>query len=165
MKITKGDTSLIFTGANFTKDEIYKGHFGDVGNSFDFSEKTLYGAQAIRDYFGESLGVNASYRTREHDISQGRSGNGAHPRGLAIDLDPSGETASNIILLYHQEILTKGELYHQLRKLGITGIGLYDGFIHIDSRPEGGKQTDQYGTYAFWDNRVTTKKKFPALKK
>lgn len=160
MIINKGNNTPVFPGANFTQDEIYRAHFGTIGDSFEFSDITLRGAQIIRSFYGIPLVVSASYRTPQHDISKGRSGTGTHTRKLAIDLDPKGSKADDMLYDYHKQILTKGPLYHELRKAGITGLGLYDGFIHIDSRPEGGKQKDEYGTYAFWDNRIEKKKAY-----
>lgn len=157
MLIKKGDTSPVFPGANFTQDEIYRASFGNVGSSFTISDQALQGIQIIRNYYGVPFSVNASYRTAAHDMSKGRSGTGPHTKGIAIDIAPL-KNKEQIILDYHQQVLNQGPLFQQLRAAGIGGFGLYDNFMHIDSRPSGSHR-DSSGSYALWDNRITTKKK------
>ncbi len=157
MLITKGNTTPIFPGANFTQAEIYNGSFGHVGNSFNMSDKTLQAAQIIRNYYKVPFKVNASLRTAAHDISKGRSGTGTHTKGMAIDIAPTTNKEA-ILVDYHNQILTQGPLYQQLRLAGIGGFGLYDTFLHIDSRTAGSKK-DNLGSYSLWDQRITTKKK------
>ena len=77
---------------------------------------------------------------------------------MAIDIAPL-KNKDVVLSDYHWQILNKGPLFEQLRLAGIGGFGLYDNFIHVDSRA-GGNQTDKLGTYALWDQRITTKKKF-----
>jgi len=159
MIINKGNTTPIFPGANFTQDEVYKASFGTNGEPFTISDDTLKGIQIIRSYYGIPFIVSASYRTPAHEKAKDRTGTGTHARGLALDIDPIGKTANSALLDYHQQIINKGPLYQQLRAVGINGFGLYDGFIHIDSRSGGNQSDAQNGSYAFWDNRITTKKK------
>ena len=158
MNIRRNSTNKV--AKNFTESEIFNASFGTTGiNSFDFSDKTITGAQIIRDYFNEPLRVNASYRTVQHELKKNRSGQGQHPKKTALDLSFQNE---NTNLKYHQEILKKGELYNLLREAGINGFGLYDNFAHIDSRAGGNQPDNINGNFAFWDSRVTTKKKLPA---
>ena len=130
---------------NFTEAEIHNASYGYGDSSFMISQTVLNGGQIIRDYFNNPALVNSSRRTKAHELAQGRSGNSQHVYGFAIDLDLPEE----ILLRYHQEILLKGDLYQQLRAAGINGFGLYDGFLHIDTRE----------VLTVWDNRVITKKK------
>ena len=143
---------------NFTEKEYFDASYGTAGISqFSYSDAVVKGAQIIREYYGVPMKVTASYRTKEHDISKGRSGTGQHTQRKAGDfafLD-GGETMLN----YHQEILQKGPLYKKLRDAGINGFGLYDNFLHIDSRSGGNQPDSVFGSYAFWDNRTWTKKK------
>ena len=140
--------------ANFTEAELHNASYGYNGGSFGMDERVINAAQIIRDYFGVPATVNSTRRTKAHELLQGRSGDSQHVYGFAIDLDFPEE----ILLRYHQEILLKGNLYHQLRVAGITGFGLYDGFLHIDTRTNG-IYSDEYGKFTDWDKRVTTKKK------
>lgn len=146
MLIKKGSSEQLTT--NFNESEVYNASFGGA-ESFNLSDKTLLAGQIIRDYFGVPMRVNSSYRTVAHEIAQGRSGNSQHAKGKALDFSFLGSERENTLLKYHQEILNKGPLYNQLKQVGINGFGLYDTFLHIDSR----------ATPAFWDNRITTKKK------
>jgi hypothetical protein len=155
--VRKGNTSKVSN--NFTEKEVYDASFGEVGDAFEISDITIRGWQIVRDYFGVPIKLTASYRTKEWDISKGRSGNGQHPKRTAIDGAFIGSNADETQLKFHAEIENKGNLYKALRDAGITGIGLYDNFNHLDSRDGGGKQSDEYGSYAFWDSRTWTKKK------
>lgn len=155
MLIRKDNTNKV--SANFTEAEYYKASFGTNGDPFDLSDKVINGGQIIRTYFGVPMKVNASYRTSAWDISKGRSGTGQHTKKTATDF--SFVDNGNTMLNYHQEILQKGPLYKELRKAGINGFGLYDNFLHIDSRPGGSTPDSEFGPFSFWDNRTWTKKK------
>lgn len=157
MVIDKDNKNLIYKGANFTKDEVHAASFGYYGKSFIQQDQVLKALQAIREYYNTPIKINASSRTIEHEIKQGRSGNSQHTLGNAIDFS----FANNPDLMddYHNQILNKGILYTTLRRLGINGFGLYDNFGHIDTRTTGGAQSDNHGEYAFWDRRITRKKK------
>ena len=45
----------------------------------------------------------------------------------------------------YQQFKDKGELYQELRALGINGFGFYDTFVHLDPR------TNYTGEVDFWD--------------
>lgn len=160
MIIRKGNKSNV--SKNFTEAEYFAASFGTSSiNEFDYSDKVIEAAQVIRDFFGVPMRVNATYRTVEHEKKQGRSGNSQHTKKIAGDFAFSDD--GNTLLKYHQEILNKGELYKQLRAAGINAFGLYDNFLHIDARSGGNQPDATYGSYAFWDNRITTKKKMPSI--
>jgi hypothetical protein len=148
---------------NFTEKEVFDASFGtDKINEFNISEETIKGWQIIRDWAGVPIKFTSSYRTKEHELSKGRSGNGGHPQMIAIDGVFLKDNTDNL-LKFHAEIDNKGYLYKELRKAGISGIGLYDNFIHLDSRkPENNLPlpiSDDYGKLSIWDNRTWTKKK------
>jgi hypothetical protein len=158
LAIRKGNTNKVTN--NFTEKEIFDASFGTQNiNGFDISKNVVEAWQIVRDYFGVPIKLTATYRTKEWDISKGRSGNGQHPKRTAIDGAFLGSNAEETQLKFHAEIEQKGELYKALRQKGVTGIGLYDNFNHLDTRVEEGKQKDEFGSYAFWDSRATTKKK------
>lgn len=139
---------------NFTEKEIYNASYGHNGAPFFMDQAVIRGCQIIRDYFGVPATVNSSNRTKQHELLSGRSGNSQHVLGKAIDLDFD----ESILIKFHQEILYKGDLFRQLRAVGVSGFGLYDGFLHIDTRTNG-NEVDEYGSFTDWDSRVTTKKK------
>lgn len=135
---------------NFTEKEYYNASYGTDGTPFELSDKTIIAGQIIRDYFNVPMKVTSSFRTSAYDISKGRSGTGTHTLRQAVDyafLD------DNTIYKYHKEILERGNLYMQLRQAGINGFGLYDNFLHIDSRASGNTVDTNFGNFAFWDNR------------
>jgi hypothetical protein len=154
MLIEQNNTSKVSN--NFTQKEYYDASFGTTGKAFNLSDATIKGGQIIRDYFGVPMKVTASYRTRDWDISKGRSGIGQHTQRTASDyafLD------DDTLFKFHKEILERGELYQALRNAGINGIGLYDNFLHIDSRQTGSTPDANFGSFAFWDSRTWSKKK------
>ena len=148
---------------NFSEKEIFDASFGTENiDSFSISKKTIDAYQLIRNYFNVPIKFTATYRTKEHDISKGRSGTGAHPQKIGADAVFLKDNTDNL-LKFHAEVDNKGNLYKELRKLGITGIGLYDNFIHLDSRSSANNLpmsiTDEFGSLSIWDNRTWTKKK------
>ena len=145
--VRKGNTNKLTN--NFTEKEVYDVAFGDVGNEFEISDITLNAWQIVRDFFGVPIKLTSSYRTSEHDKSKGRSGTGQHTKRTAIDGSFIGSLSEETQLKFHAEIENKGNLYKALKEVGINGIGLYDNFIHLDSRD----------SPAFWDERTWTKKK------
>ncbi len=143
---------------NFTEKEYYSASFGTDGSAFEYSDAVIKGGQIIRDYFGVPMKVTASYRTSAWDKSKGRSGTGQHTKRTAGDF---AFLDDETLFKYHKEILERGALYQALRQAGINGIGLYDNFLHIDSRATGNTPDSNYGNFAFWDNRTWSKKKTP----
>lgn len=159
--VRKGNTNNLTK--NFTEKEVFDASFGTENlSSFEISKKTLDAYQLIRDYFNVPMKLTATYRTKEHDISKGRSGTGAHPQRIGIDAVFLKDNTDNL-LKFHAEVDNKGNLYKELRKLGINGIGLYDNFIHLDSRTKANNLpmsiSDEFGSLSVWDNRTWTKKK------
>lgn len=64
--------------------------------------------------------INCAYRSKEWDISKGRSGNSAHTKGLAVDIRCYDST-------------NRYRIIKAAIELGITRIGIGNGFIHIDN--------------------------------
>ena len=74
----------------------------------------------IRERAGIPMVLNCAYRSREHDLKAGRSGNSAHTRGKAVDVRCA--TSANrykIVAAALQE--------------GVRRIGIGKTFIHIDN--------------------------------
>ena len=74
----------------------------------------------LREKAGIPLVLNCAYRSKEYDKSKGRSGNSAHVRGKAVDIRCNDSTNRYKILKAAFE-------------LGITRIGIGNGFVHIDN--------------------------------
>lgn len=76
--------------------------------------------QAIRDYFGAPVIINSAYRTPEYNKKVGGTPKSYHMSGRALDIVVKGHTPA--------------EVAQYAQSLGINGIGLYAGFVHVDSR-------------------------------
>lgn len=71
------------------------------------------------DVVGVPFKINCAYRSREWDLSKGRSGNSSHCKGLAVDL-----AAVN-----HEH---RRKLVNVLAQCGFERIGIAKTFIHAD---------------------------------
>lgn len=76
--------------------------------------------QQIRDHFGKPIHITSGYRCAKHNASIGGSGTSRHMKGQAADFTITGISPAQIAAYAEQ--------------LGILGIGLYDDFVHIDTR-------------------------------
>lgn len=159
--ITKGGTAQIRT--NFNESELqsgsWNGIYTDAPDSFELSDISLDGLQAIRTHYGIEVFVNSTGRSPYHNTAVGGSKGSFHLFDI-LDLDVEaidwrfkdqnieGSAGYNASIDYYTQVKNKkGILYEKLVSIGIKGFGLYDSFNHIDSR-----------TYlAHWDN--STKKK------
>lgn len=76
--------------------------------------------QQIRDHFGKPLVVTSGYRCKKHNEAVGGVSGSLHTKGQAADFVISG--------------IKPLEIAKFAEDLGIKGIGLYDDFVHIDTR-------------------------------
>jgi hypothetical protein len=76
--------------------------------------------QAIRKHFGKPLTPTSFYRCATHNANVGGAKNSYHTKGRACDFVIEGVKPS--------------EIAKYAESLGILGIGLYDSFVHIDTR-------------------------------
>ena len=76
--------------------------------------------QVIRNYFNKPTTVNSGYRCQKHNKSVGGAKNSRHTQGMAADLVVKG--------------IKPKEVAKFAETIGIKGIGLYDNFVHIDTR-------------------------------
>lgn len=86
----------------------------------DMNQEFMDTMDRIREIAGIPLVINCAYRSKEHDLAKGRSGNSSHTRGLALDIRCNSSQNRNKIL----------EACH---KVGITRLGIGKNFIHIDT--------------------------------
>ncbi len=149
MQISNIKTSI---SKNFLQSEFYSGS-PDAPDFHYLNDKIVPLAQYLRDYFDTPIKVNSTFRTKYHNTLIGGSSNSQHLKGNAIDLK---FTKGSHILL-ENDILNKGNLFKTLLLMGLTGVGLYDNFIHLDFREEKGNQNFEEFNYAFWDNRIKKK--------
>lgn len=76
--------------------------------------------QQIRDHFGEAVTISSGYRCPTHNKRVGGSSQSYHARGQASDIMVEG--------------VAPLEVARFAESIGIKGIGLYDNFVHIDTR-------------------------------
>lgn len=76
--------------------------------------------QKIRNHFGKSITITSAYRCSKHNKAVGGSSNSNHTKGKAADIIIKGVKPS--------------EVAKYAESIGIKGIGLYDTFVHIDTR-------------------------------
>ena len=82
--------------------------------------------EAIRALYGLPITVLSAYRTPEWNKKIGGSRYSQHIQGRALDLlPPKGITVDN----FYKDIRAR------IKNFGITGIGRYKTFVHIDIRP------------------------------
>ena len=117
--------------ANFTVKE-FACKDGNVAVLID--DKLVDGLQKIRTHFGKPIHINSAYRTPAHNKAVGGSPNSQHLQGKAADIVIAG--VSPLTVAQYAE------------SIGMGGIGLYDGFTHVDSRDNKSK----------WDYRGGGKK-------
>ena len=85
----------------------------------DMKQDFINRLDTARDIAGIPFVINCAYRSREYDLSKGRSGNSAHTRGRAVDIRcNSSATAFRII--------------DAALKVGFKRIGVGKTFIHLD---------------------------------
>lgn len=76
--------------------------------------------QKIRDHFGAPITINSGYRCSTHNKRVGGATGSYHTKGQATDIVVKG--------------VKPAEVAKYAESIGILGIGLYDTFVHIDTR-------------------------------
>lgn len=74
----------------------------------------------IRERAGIPIVLNCAYRSREHDLKAGRSGNSAHTRGKAVDVRCT--TSAN-----------RYKIVAAALEEGVRRIGIGKSFVHLDN--------------------------------
>ena len=85
----------------------------------DMDQEFLKLMDAIRERAGIPLVINCAYRSREYDLSKGRSGNSMHTKGIAVDFR---------CLNYQTRLIIVQAAF----ACGIKRIGQGETFVHID---------------------------------
>lgn len=83
-------------------------------------EKLVEYLQKIRNHFDKPIIINSGYRCAKHNKAIGGSSGSYHTKGQAADIVVSG--------------VKPAEVAKYAESIGILGIGLYDTFVHIDTR-------------------------------
>ena len=88
----------------------------------DMNQDTMNRADIARRLAGIPFVVNCAYRSKDWDLSKGRSGNSAHTRGRALDFRCN--TSEN-----------RMRMVSALLQAGFNRIGIGKNFIHADDDP------------------------------
>ena len=76
--------------------------------------------QKIRDHFGKAVTVNSGFRCEKHNKAVGGSARSLHLEGRAADIKVKD--------------INPAQVAAYAEHLGVKGIGLYDTFVHVDTR-------------------------------
>ena len=82
--------------------------------------------ESIREMYGLPIIVLSAYRSITHNRKIGGAKNSQHTHGRALDLAPPA--GININHFYE-------DIRQNVSMFGITGIGRYKTFVHVDIRP------------------------------
>ena len=165
--IQKGRNEPVKLGYNFTHSELHPNSNNNLTDQYDLpsdlliEESLLDILQVIRNYYKIPIEINATARTlRYQKTLQGGATNSQHVIDSdgyfsAVDFDFFGND-HNARKDFAKQVIEKTDFFKLLLSLGLSGVGLYDTFIHIDS---GDRRTirpyifDDY-RYSFWDKRT-----------
>lgn len=92
-------------------------HLSDMDSAF------MRKIDQLRDICGFPFVVNSAYRCRDWELTHGRSGNGYHTFGRAVDISCTDA--------FKRAMIVKNAF-----SLGINGVGVASTFIHLDDRPD-----------------------------
>lgn len=87
----------------------------------DMDEDFLLMLDDLRERCGFPLVLNSAYRSKEYDLSRGRTGEGYHTLGRAVDIACCDSSKRAWIVKNAIEV-------------GFKGIGISSTYIHLDNR-------------------------------
>lgn len=85
----------------------------------DMDKEFMDKLDILREKAGIPLVITSAYRSKEWDLSKGRSGNGAHTKGVAVDIRCNNS--------HNRFLILKAAL-----EIGFKRIGIANTFIHVD---------------------------------
>jgi len=106
------------------------------------AKEVLTNIQILRDALGAPISIMSGYRSPERNAAVGGATKSQHMEGNATDLQCKTKTPLEMYNMV-EKLIKEGKM-----KQG--GLGIYDGWIHYDTR----------GTRARWDDRTKDKGKF-----
>lgn len=89
----------------------------------DMNDDFLKMLDDLRERCGFPLVLNSAYRSKEYDLSRGRTGEGYHTLGRAVDIACTSSSKRAWIVKNAIEI-------------GFKGIGVSSTYIHLDNRSD-----------------------------
>lgn len=126
MKITKNFSKREFDSKDGARmpDDVYDNIIGVAIN-----------LQVLRDTLNAPIIINSGYRSPQHNKEVGGVPNSQHVKGMAADIKSSHYTSKEISEVI-EKLIAEGSMEE-------GGIGIYNTFVHYDTR----------GYKARWDNR------------
>lgn len=104
------------------------------------SDELIKVCDTIREYVGVALRVSSGCRCANHNARVGGVPNSNHITGHAADLIPTGGLTPSKLWAAIKELHKAGALPQ------LAGLGRYDTFCHVDTRPKVGRLRE-------WDER------------
>lgn len=104
---------------NFVSTEFDCHGSGCCGNT-KIDNQLVEILQKIRDYFEKAVNITSGYRCPTHNANVGGASQSYHTKGQAADFYISG--------------VKPAEIGKYAESIGVLGIGVYDDFVHIDTR-------------------------------
>lgn len=155
----------VFPGYNFKNNEFHPNAKNSLPDQSGFpreyylSTAVIKGGQVLRSHYGKPVRVNSAGRTKSHNASEGGSQKSQHLLGQyrgaqtdhveASDFDWFNKPYEKEFLKdLHYQMINGGPLRDKLQEAGITTVGLYDNFVHLD---------DRAGSWKIFDYRASTK--------
>jgi len=101
----------------FTREEFACQYTGDN----EISDDLLLKIDLLRARCGFPFVITSGYRSEDHPIERKKEKAGTHAQGIAADIKVSNGTQRYTIV-------------EEAIKMGFTGIGVANGFVHVDIR-------------------------------
>lgn len=87
----------------------------------EMSEEFIHKLDELREVCGFPFQITSGFRSKEHSIEKRKKNPGQHAFGIACDVAVNGGAQ-------------RMKIVEQALLLGFTGIGVANGFVHVDIR-------------------------------
>ena len=125
---------------NFKEFEFFS-KCSDSPDSHNLDYRLPNVVQYLRDKYNTPIRITSTFRTPNCNLLANGSSKSYHLEGKAIDFQFT-KNNKEILKQIYSDFASRGEVYQNLKELGINGFGFYNTFIHLDTRPK----------EVFWDN-------------
>lgn len=152
--------------ANFTQAELYT-TVPNGPESHYLDDNVIIALQYIRDLSSNPIRVTSTYRTPAYNALIGGVSNSQHIQGRAIDFQWIDNNYEELVRFKSEFLKPNSELKQNLYDIGLRGLGFYETFLHIDTRPQedwttwGDDETmiaqDGYTAYVYDKTRAFTR--------
>jgi len=144
------DNPTVRVSKNFTMSEWYS-RSPDAPASHEIDDRLILVLQSIRDYYDKPVRITSTFRTRQHNKDVGGVWDSMHTKGIAVDFYIKDHDSFEN---FRDSLKSFGQWYTNLRDMGIAGIGIYNTFVHIDTRNEkitkAFNAVDSFGKVSRW---------------